>query len=99
MELREFVKETIIQITDGVREGHKYIKENNYGEGISDNKYSNIEFDVAVGTIEEENKGKGGKISVASMVSVGGDTANTNRIENQSRIQFKLGLHVRTKDK
>lgn len=29
MELNEFVKQTIIQITDGIRAGHEYITENN----------------------------------------------------------------------
>jgi hypothetical protein len=33
MELKEFIKQTIIQITDGMLEGHKYVKENNFGSG------------------------------------------------------------------
>ena len=27
MELKDFIKQTIIQITDGLREGHQYIEE------------------------------------------------------------------------
>lgn len=46
MELKEFIKQTIIQITDGLREGHKYIQDNKYGDGVSDDKEKEICFEV-----------------------------------------------------
>ena len=46
MELKEFIKQTIIQITEGVIEGHKHIIEHG-GEGVYD-EYHPMNFDVAV---------------------------------------------------
>ena len=53
MELKEFIKQTIIQITDGLREGHKYIQDNQFGEGVNDTKFKEVNFDVAIATNEE----------------------------------------------
>ncbi len=97
MELKEFVKQTIIQITDGLREGHKYIQENDFGEGVNDDKYKEVNFDVAVSTNEEETTGIGGKLSVASVISFGGKDEASSKSTNNSRIQFKIYLHVKTK--
>lgn len=98
MELKEFIKQTIIQITDGLREGHKYIQDNNFGEGVNDNKYKEIYFDVPVSSNEEEKSGVGGKISVANIFSGGAKEESTTKALNVSRIQFKMYLHVKTKE-
>lgn len=95
MELKEFVKQTIIQITDGIREGHQYIEENNFGEGVNDGKYKEVNFDVAVTSNEEATTGIGGKLSVASVLSMGGKDETTSAATNSSRIQFKIYLHVK----
>lgn len=97
MELKEFIKQTIVQITDGLREGHKYIQENDYGDGVNDDKYKEINFDVAVSSNEEEVAGIGGKISVANIFSASGKDEVTTKASNVSRIQFKMYLHVKTK--
>ncbi len=97
MELKEFIKQTIIQITDGFREGHKYIQENKYGEGVNDSKYMEIAFDVAVSSNEEETSEFGGKISVANIFSAGAKDESATKASNVSRIQFKTHLHVKTK--
>lgn len=50
MELNEFISQTIKQITDGLIEGSKYIREKSSGsEGIRDD-YTRVNFDVAVTT-------------------------------------------------
>jgi len=97
MELKEFVKQTIIQITDGIRDGHKYISENNFGEGVNDSQYIPIKFDIAVSTNEEEKTGIGGKVSVARIFSAGANNEETNKSSNQSRIEFQLHVAVKTK--
>jgi hypothetical protein len=97
MELKEFVKQTIIQITDGLREGHKYIQDNNFGEGVSDDKGKEITFDIALTSNEEETTGVGGKISVANIFTAGAKDETTTKASNISRIQFKMYLHVKTK--
>jgi hypothetical protein len=97
MELKEFIKQTIIQITDGMLEGHKYVKENNFGSGVDDTRGKEINFDVAVTSNEEEKTGVAAKISVANVLSFGGNGENVNKASNVSRIQFKLILHVKTR--
>jgi hypothetical protein len=97
MELKEFIKQTIVQITDGLREGHQYIQENRFGEGVSDDKYKEINFDIAVSSNEEETTGLGGKISVANVFTVGGKDESTTKASNVSRIQFRIFVHVTTK--
>ncbi len=98
MELKDFIKETIAQISEGIREGQKYIDEHNYGNGISDEKGKEITFDVAVTSEEQDTTGMGAKISVASILSIGGEGSNTLKSSNLSRIQFKLFLKVNAKD-
>ncbi|MEZ7506527.1 hypothetical protein [Flavobacterium sp. Arc2] len=95
MELKEFIKQTIIQITDGLVEGHKYVNENNFGEGISDSSGKEINFDVAVTSNEEETTGIGGKISIANVFNIGAKEENTTKATNVSRIQFKTYLHLK----
>jgi len=56
MELRDFIKETIIQITDGIIEGNEYIVKNDFGSGVSDSKGKEVNFDIAVNTDEEEKQ-------------------------------------------
>lgn len=97
MELKEFIKQTIIQITDGLREGHKYIEDNAFGEGVNDDRYKEINFHVAVSSNEEETAGVGAKISVANIFSLGGKDEATTKASNVSRIQFKIFIHVKTK--
>lgn len=97
MELKEFIKETIVQISEGIRDGQKYIEEKEYGEGISDEKGKEINFDVAVTSEVENNTGIGGKISVASVFSLGADGNKTEKDVNLSRIQFRLFLKVNAK--
>lgn len=97
MELKEFIKQTIIQITDGLREGHKYIQENNFGDGVDDDNYTEIAFDIAVSSNEEETSGIGGKISVANIFAAGAKEEQTTKASNVSRIQFKMYLNVNTK--
>lgn len=98
MELKEFIKETIVQISEGIRAGQKYIDDHDLGDGISDDKGKEISFDVAVNSENENKAGVGGKISVASVFSLGADGSNTAKNSNLSRIQFKLFLKVDAKE-
>lgn len=97
MELRDFIKETIIQIADGLNEGHKYVIENDLGDGIRDDCFEEINFDVAISTNEEEVSGVDGKISVAKLLSFGSNDESKYVTSNLSRIRFKTLLHVKTK--
>jgi len=97
MELKDFIRETIAQIAEGVREGQKYIDDKGYGDGINDERGKEINFDVAVTSESQDVAGVSGKISVASILTLGGEGSNTLRNSNLSRIQFKLFLKVDAK--
>ncbi|HQN15905.1 MAG TPA: hypothetical protein PLC90_06070 [Bacteroidales bacterium] len=98
MELKEFVSQTVIQITEGLREGTKYIRDKGYGEGVDDGKGKEINFDVAVTSNEEETTGIGGKINVVNIFSAGGKDETTIKEATVSRIQFRIFLHIKTKE-
>jgi hypothetical protein len=97
MELKEFIKQTIIQITDGVREGHDYVVSNDLGYGIRDSQDKEVSFDIAVTTNEEEKTGVGGKLNVVSFFNVGMDKEDISKSTNYNRIQFKLILGIKTR--
>lgn len=71
MELKEFISQTIIQITDGLRDGNNYVRKNEFGDGINDGYSKEISFDIAVSSNEEESTGVKGRISVANILSTG----------------------------
>ena len=96
MELKEFIKQTIIQITDGVKDGHDYIVSNDLGSGISDTIYKEVSFDIAVTTNEEEKTGIGGKLNVVNFFNAGISKEDISKSTNYNRIQFKLSLDIKT---
>ena len=96
MDLKEFVKETLTQIADGLNEGNEYIKEKH--DGFIHRDYMNVKFDVAVTTIEEDKTGVGGKLSVANLITIGGKEENTNQNTNFSRVQFNVNVYYRIGD-
>jgi hypothetical protein len=97
MELKEFIKQSIIQIAEGIREGHDYIQRNDLGNGVEDTYQKEVSFDVAVISNEESKTGIEGKLSVASVFKLGAADENKNVATNSSRIQFKINMHVKTR--
>jgi hypothetical protein len=96
MELKEFISNTIAQITDGILEGDKYVKEKTGGtEGVR-SQYTEVNFDVAVSTHDEEKNELGGKISVVQLFNVGGSSTESNKNSNHNRIQFEILVNVET---
>ena len=96
MELKDFISETVKQITDGILEGNKYVREkSNSSEGIR-NQFTKVIFDIAVTTNEEAIDKLGGKISVVQVFNVGASTESVNKTSNYNRIQFELLLSVNT---
>jgi len=94
MELKEFISESIKQITDGLVEGHKYIKgKSPKSEGIS-NGYRKINFDIGVQSSEGDKADVGAKITVAQVFQVGGKTESNSSIINTNRIQFDVLISI-----
>lgn len=98
MELKDFIKNTLVGIVDGIHEASDVLKSRKYDEfpfnqfSINDMEktaYRYISFDVAI-IISKETSGTAssqGKILIASVDLEGGITYST---ENVSRIQFKV---------
>ncbi|MEG2971478.1 MAG: trypco2 family protein [Akkermansia sp.] len=103
MELKDFIRDTINQICEGVglakldqsKHGNMpvapakvFTKENTKGKSIYHEE--NITFDVSV--VIEEQKGKQGeaKISVLSCIVAGGETNNKSTQQTTQRIQFSV---------
>ena len=91
MELKDFISETIKQITDGILEGNTYVKDkSNSSEGIRD-QYTKINFDIAISTNEENKNDLGGK------VTAGASSSKASSTTNQNRIQFEILAAINTK--
>lgn len=99
MELKEFIKDSIVQIIDAVgeaKEAHSELvspvsnNKNNRSETIRNRKLiHDIKFDIAV-TVEEENGSDGkGKISVLG-ASIGGGISEKDKLTTVTRIKFDV---------
>ncbi|QDW21821.1 hypothetical protein [Flavobacterium sp. KBS0721] len=97
MELKDFISESIKQITDGLIEGHKYIKEKSpVSEGVR-NSTKVIKFDIGVQSSEGSKDDVGGKITVAQIFQVGGKSESNASLINTNRIQFEILLGISNK--
>jgi len=96
MELKHFISETIKQITDGILEGNKYVREKSKSiEGVRD-QYTKINFDIGVSVNDEKTNEAGAKIAVAQVINIGGGTSKNSKTTNENRVQFDLMIQVKT---
>ena len=107
MDLKEFTKQTLVQIVEGVKEANEFFE----GSGAQVMNESpakpkqyvydthgdainvvEVDFDVAITATESEGANGGAGLRVASIINFGGGTES--KIENQtiSRIKFTLPL-------
>jgi len=97
MELKDFISETIKQITDGILEGNLYVKEkSNSSEGIRD-QYTKIDFDIAISTNEENKNDVGGKVTVVQVFNARASSSTASTTTNQNRIKFEVLAAINTK--
>lgn len=98
MELKEFVKNSLLDVMHAVREaqqewqavGHKGAI-NPVWSTVDKDSFRDINFDVAV-TAEDKSAGKiGGGIKVVGL-NVGGETTDTVSSSSVSRIQFRVPI-------
>ncbi len=105
MQLDEFVKVTIMQVVKGVKDAQEEAAE--YGavvnprelEGKGMRKETNIAFDVALtltGTNAEE---VGGKLTVASILNLGGKVTGSDTRQETSRVQFDVAVALPSEDR
>lgn len=97
MDLKEFVEQSIIQITEGVRAGQKHIEENKHGNGVMEIPKT-ISFDIAV--VSDNSTTKDGKaaLSVANLINVGGNSNKSSTNTNTNRISFNISLDINSSD-
>ena len=97
MELKQFVKEALLSIIEGVREANfthnrfKIIGIKRTESGIDGN---NVDFDVSI-VVEQKSSGRvGGKVgaSILNVVSANVDSKldQTDSHQNVNRLQFKV---------
>ena len=106
MELKDFVAETIVQISDGIEEAQKQLKEkgsetnvnpymtkDNSGKWVTGGRRENvevIEFDVAILANEGTETKAGIGITVASVLNLDAGGASNQTTGTESRIKFKV---------
>jgi hypothetical protein len=97
MELKEFIKEALLNITTGVKEANK--ADNRFKIiGIKHDKTGMdgnfVDFDVSIVVNETSTGGAGGKIEakLLNVVSAGVDSkiSQTNSSQNMNRLTFKI---------
>lgn len=95
MELKDFVKRTLIDIGTAMQEAHKDLIDMG-GQGIRDANHTEIKFDIGVSVDRTSSTQGGGKLSVFSLGSaeIGADQSVSN--SQQNRIAFSIKFHIKT---
>ncbi len=96
MELREFIRNVLVQVNQAVDEARNETKRNiSFSEKDS---VRTIEFDIAVSAENSDSaSGKAG-IKVLQFAEAGGDIKQENKNSTVSRITFGLRINPMTRD-
>lgn len=109
MELKEFIKQTLVQIIEGVNDTNDAVRRSGAyvrttqgyciggGPIHSTALATNVDFDVAVVTTETNATNGGGGIKVASVFSAGGNIEDKTENQITSRVKFTLQLRLSDK--
>ncbi len=102
MELQEFIKKTLIEISNGIKKANKELQASSDAGTFVIEPYalqrseSYITFDIAV-TVSQETKKEGeGKIKIL-VANLGGDIGDKYKQEYASRIKFYVAADTRIK--
>lgn len=107
MDLKEFTKQTLVQIVGGAQEANEVLADTGarviskapynakrYLDSGGSN-YTNVievDFDVAISVTELEGANGGGGLKVASLLSFGGGVENKSENQTVSRVKYTLPL-------
>ncbi|MFQ1828366.1 hypothetical protein ACK38R_20070 [Aeromonas veronii] len=105
MQLDEFVKTTIMQVVKGVSDAQEEAAE--FGavvnprelEGKGRRKETNIVFDVALTVTGTNSEEVGGKLTVASILNLGGKVTESDAQQETSRVQFDVAVSLPSEDR
>lgn len=94
MELKDFIRDTVMQIMTGVQEAQQVWKGNGVINPIwdlwsADKHIQEISFDVAVTAQDEMTGGGRGGVKVVA-IEFGGNAQRTTKNSTVSRISFKI---------
>ena len=108
MDVKEFVSSTILQVMQAVAETQAVARElggyvnptaqhlgkesNHLGTTALDQAIYSIDFDIAVTVGSESGAEGGGKLHVASVISIGGKAKSADKFESVSRVRFAVPL-------
>ena len=108
MDIKEFVKESLMQIAESINEANAELEEKGtyipnggmIGEGVlfsvvkgtETRHYVKIEFDLAVTVSQEQSSNGGGGLSIASFANVGIKSENKEEKVDVSRIKFMIPM-------
>lgn len=91
MELKQFISETLINITQGVEEANKKSKRFKLASGFHDKLGSGqeVEFDVQLNVSRDSKDEINGKIGIA-LASISSDIKQSEVNQNTHRMKFKV---------
>lgn len=91
MELREFIAEALLSITQGVEDANKQIQRFELSGSKHEKGASGeiVEFDIALQVDKSSRQGASGKIGI-SAVGIGGQIEATSSSQNQHRLKFRV---------
>lgn len=112
MELREFVKDALVAIVEGVKDAQSELHGNinptpsMIGDKVGSDYITReglraypVKFDVAVTVTAEANAQGGGKVSIWSVGSLEGKTTSRDGQSSVSRLQFQVPVALPFGDK
>lgn len=109
MDLKEFTKQTLVQIVEGAHEANAYFAEQGgrvridqpapYGSKGTVPSIIDVDFDVAITATETEGLNGGGGLKVASFISIGGGAESKAENQTVSRVKYTLKLELSKKNK
>lgn len=110
MDVKEFTKQTLLQIVEGVQEANEVMESsgayvtnealyNSKGATLSAKRLNvvEIDFDVAITTTDTEGSNGGAGIKVASFMNIGGNMESKSENQTISRIRYTLPLVIKKK--
>lgn len=95
MELKDFVKNVLIQLDQAVDESRALTKRDIRFIGNTQNRA--VEFDIAVTVESASEKGGGGGIKVLELIKAEGKISSENKNSTVSRIKFGVQIDTNTK--
>ncbi|WP_318470032.1 hypothetical protein [Photobacterium leiognathi] len=104
MDLKDFVSQALIQITEGVSEAQEIvqkkggfvnpaIRQTEVGQTMHDGRVVQIvDFNIAVSVTEDSSCSGGGKLSVATVFKASAEKSSSEKNSTTSTISFKVPL-------